>query len=533
MNEISNPTKNPETKYVSKDLTLSSIQSILRYHYYSHEDEYNCKTQDASHSPAGIDTAAYNALSPTKKLQSFQSSSCYRSMQQGIGLIPIENLHEMSWKSSIRNSSSTNDTKSKNNNGIATMKSFSLFDIMDKDKTSSSRSSSTTINLQIPPNIRDILDETDITHLLTKCSTVKLQDIILGINTTQDEVKQLGDLLLRQLLLNHTNNNESTQNKSSTSFLQVHLNWMEECMQHEECHSFSFVLLRNVSLYLHSIPSNTATSIITKECYTCIVHKFMKMISMQFQAWNDTSNFQTPWLEIVYLLLMLFQRDHDGTKADFHKTWIECEMNLFENMLEKMMACISSFADVLFVCADTDFIRYLLCTTTDPEKGSHARQIFRTILLQSSVWTFPYPNTEKMEVLYHSTKVSLETLPSIEFRLCQRYSTMENGMKNWTTFVASPDAPQQIASLLQPFLLHYPLERDSIIPVFLHIFESCAKDMTVLHQVLSLIFPTDNQDMHRKRLKTLFDTLQMNSTSDQESQRREVHLLIEKMLKSK
>ena len=104
--------------------------------------------------------------------------------------------------------------------------------------------------------------------------------------------------------------------------------------------------------------------------------------------------------------------------------------------------------------------------------------------------------------------------------------------KNWTTFVVSPDAPQQIASLLQPFLLHCPLECDSNIPVFLHIFESCAKDMTVLDRVLSLIFSTKNHDMHRKRLKTLFDTLQINS-SDQESQRREVHKLIEKMLKSK
>jgi len=520
-NEKSNNTRHNDkhdTKYLSTDLTLSSIQSILRYHNYPHEHE--CK----------IHKHSARKLSPQEQLQSFQSSLCYTTMQQNIGLIPIEDLQDVSWKWVISNTSADTNhkTSEKNKNNGTTMKSFSLFECP------SFGSSST--GLQIPPNIRDILDESDTHKLLITCSSVKIEDIILGFNTTQDEVKELGDLLFQQLLQNHPM--DDCTNKTASSFLQVHLNWMEQCTQQAECHSFSFVLLRNVLLYVHYISSFTTTATtttsssssrneITKEYYTFVVQQLMNMLRMQFQLWNDTSTFQTPWLETVYILLMTFQLEHD-ISTDFHKAWVECETTMFENMLEKIMACISSFANVLFVCKDTDFIRYLVRTTTEPEKGVHARQILKTIVLQSSVWTFPFPMEDESTMLSTTSKrISLEALPSIESRLRQRYSMMEDMTKNSTTFATSPGAPLQIVSLLQPFLLPYEWREN--IGLFVHVFESCSKDMTLLEHVLTLIFSKNEQAMDRKRLKSWFDTSAINP-SDKVSKQQDVHSWIEKML---
>jgi hypothetical protein len=294
--------------------------------------------------------------------------------------------------------------------------SFSLFDLMAGGGTNNQ-------GLNLPANIRDVLQCTNSVELLETCRESLVQDLILGFNTTQGEVQALADKLYVGLQEEVQSSNKCTtgkQGKQDTMpILGLHTNWIKECVKDEETISFAFLLVRNVIL-ISSTSTSTSIHIninienengavsINEITAMSIVPALKEMMQNLMEAWNDTGAFQQSWLEIMHLWIRCsFALQHKY--GSIHSAWalVDAEGVLFNNCFN----CISSAIKIRMLLLKTGLVEYLMDVLTKPPLGDtdkslglkdhrgkeglimcHAISLLKTVVMNSSVWIFPYPN---------------------------------------------------------------------------------------------------------------------------------------------
>jgi hypothetical protein len=408
-----------------------------------------------------------------------------------------------------------------------TNKSFSLFDMMDANAFAGAGS------LSLPPNIRDILDCQDHKEILSKCNNVRVQDLILGFNTTQAEVHHLSTLLHQHLLSEYNRANEGVipggisslkeAESSSPSFLALHTKWIEECTKDEESISFAFLLAFNVILV------SSHPSISTRQRFK-VVKSLMTIFQCIMRAWNDAPTFQKAWLETLYLWIKCsFQRGAEET----HLAWAYYDTK--GHLFEKCLACMNSTLMIRLVFEKAGLmshLRQILCsgctpsnertrdadakadlvddgTSIDNPKGlvlCHSLCLFKSLVLHSSVWTFPYLEHAGDDKVVQSNVPTIATLKddvywiqdvdkelkkvsSIKYKaptcqLVDEYllrpfiALLEIGAES--PLSKPQDSPPKVARFgdtVDPFLIH--ICQQSI----KHILHSCARDADLLSQV--------------------------------------------------
>lgn len=301
--------------------------------------------------------------------------------------------------------------------------SFSLFDMLASSNTGGPSSFSES------SNIRDVLYCSSDLEFLQKCNQSHVQDLILGFNTTQGEVLSLANRLHRCLSMEflmekipEVGDGKSVQDlEEPLSFLGLHSKWVKECVEDEETVSFAFLLVRNVIL----VTSSDGTAIVDTAVdtdsnksanfdHTCrkisfkqrleIVKALKEMMEFLMDSWNDAGSFQQAWLEIVYLWFrcsfILKQKDN----GHVHMAWalMDTKGTLFENCFK----CISSTHKIRILVLKSGLVGYLMTVLSggshlDPDytpsaDGSvlcHSLSLLKTIVLHSSVWTLPYPDS--------------------------------------------------------------------------------------------------------------------------------------------
>ena len=310
--------------------------------------------------------------------------------------------------------------------------SFSLFDMLASSNTGGPSSfSESTGGPKLPANIRDALYCSSDLDFLQKCNESLVQDLILGFNTTQGEVLSLANRLHRclsmEFLMEETPEADDgigvQDPEEPLSFLGLHSKWVKECVKDEETVSFAFFLVRNVILVSCSDGTAIADTAVDTDSnksanvdHTCtgrkislkqrleIVKALKEMMECLMDSWNDAGSFQQAWLEIVYLWFrcsfILKQKDN----GHVHMAWalMDTKGTLFENCFK----CISSTLKIRILVIKSGLVGYIMTVLSggshlDPDHtasadGSvlcHALSLLKTIVLHSSVWTFPYPDS--------------------------------------------------------------------------------------------------------------------------------------------
>ena len=309
-----------------------------------------------------------------------------------------------------------------------------------------------------------------------------MQDLILGFNTTQGEVQALADKLYLSLREEVQNTHECTrrQKQEKPSILGLHSIWIKECVKEEETVSFAFLLVRNVILISStSMHSNSNSNINTKmniEKHTVvtnestpisIVEALKDMMQNLMDAWNDTGSFQQSWLKIMHLWIRCsfsFQQE-DGF---VHSAWahVDAQGILFDNCFK----CISSTFKIRMLLLKTGLVEYLMDILTKTslvsadnsvgltdhreEEGlfmCHVLSLLKTIVVNSSVWIFPYPTLNVTSTDADADRTgsppTLETLKD-EFHWIEN---VDEEMKTLSTQHTKHPSIEEIRYLLAPF----------------------------------------------------------------------------------
>lgn len=291
-------------------------------------------------------------------------------------------------------------------------KSFSLFDMMDANAFGGTSMGSSSLSL--PPNIRDILSCEDSIEILEKCNDARVQDLILGFNTAEEEVQKLSALLHGQLHLECEDGTSSLE-ASSVSFLALHKKWIQECIKDGESFSFAFLLICNV--FLISSRSNDASKPISIQQRFKIVKCLMDIMQCVLEVWNDTFIFQKALLETLHLWIKCsFQI---GTK-ETHLAWSYYDPK--GNLFQKYLAAINSTLLIRLAVEKTGLLPYLkdaLSATSNEDKSTvffmdgakisiinteelisnHSLCLFSSVVMNSSAWTFPFEHVSTRKLV--------------------------------------------------------------------------------------------------------------------------------------
>jgi hypothetical protein len=177
-------------------------------------------------------------------------------------------------------------------------------------------------------NIRDVLDSSE-SKILEQCYNANVDELVLGFNTTESEVSELTSKLFENLVLECSTCEK--YGELSMSFLDLHLKWIEVCVNEEECHPFAFMLLRNVTSGLQHVKFPSA------KIY--MVSCMMKMLVQYMKLCNDGSSFQTLWMQIFYLIIHIFFNNHE-TASGMHAVFAYFDTN--GSLFSRCISCISS-----------------------------------------------------------------------------------------------------------------------------------------------------------------------------------------------
>ncbi len=255
-------------------------------------------------------------------------------------------------------------------------------------------------------NIRDILDASE-SELLDRCYQANVDDLILGFNTTDAEIELLGSMLFDRLVLEiSTLTSKKNYKHLSQSFLEIHVKWMGVCVNEEECHSFAFMLLRNVILCVQyaKLPVDKIR----------IVRDMMKILAQYMKLSNDGTSFQSSCTQILYLIIEVFFRKYK-TSGGVHAVlaYYDQEGRLFSQIISS----ISSLSIVQDCILRTNFVQYLvdmiqnfssneilsllqrMDNKLDPEAMLvvYLLTILKVAILNLSSLTFPYAAAETSE----------------------------------------------------------------------------------------------------------------------------------------
>lgn len=365
--------------------------------------------------------------------------------------------------------------------------SFSLFDLLASSSTGGPSSfSGSTGGPKLPANIRDVLQCSSDLDFLQKCNESLVQDLILGFNTTQGEVLSLANRLHRclsmEFLVEKTpevdDGNGVQDHEEPLSFLGLHSNWVKECVKDEETISFAFLLVRNVILISCSDGTAITDTAVDTDSnnsanfdHTCrtisvkqrleIVKALKEMMECLMDSWNDTGSFQQSWLEIVYMWFRcsftLTQKGNEHGYGNVHLAWalIDTKGTLFENCFK----CISSTLKIRILVIKSGLVEYLMTVlsggschipSADGSVLFHSLSLLKTIVLHSSVWTFPYPDSTSAKganLEQTRTDPTLDTLND-EFQWIQ---DIDDELKILSAENIKSPSQREIQYLLAPF----------------------------------------------------------------------------------
>ena len=366
--------------------------------------------------------------------------------------------------------------------------SFSLFDIMGAGGSGPGGSFSLST---LPPrgNIRDVLDCRDRVEFLSKCFEFTVQDLILGFNTTQNEVLQLSKLLYNHLLHEciGNQNEEISSSSPEKTFLTLHSEWIDKCSKDNECTAFAFLLLRNVILASGHL-SQLDTSI---ACRFKVVKSMVKMFeSIMVGLWNDTAAFQQAWSEILYLWLKCtFQLEQHQSKegepiveasipgCEIHLAWAYFDTR--GRLFSLFLGCVNSTLMIQTMMNKARLVSYLIHVLScgfslqnhgygdkiTVDNGSidienaeglvmyHSLSLLKSIIVHSSVWTFPSHRGDAIqdatctEDAYSFELPTIETLEN-DFYWIQHF---DQELKQLSTSKAEPPTAEDVEYLLLPF----------------------------------------------------------------------------------
>ena len=216
-------------------------------------------------------------------------------------------------------------------------------------------------------NIRDVL-ESPKSSLLESCYAANIDDLIMGFNTTELEIEQLTTLIFDQLVLESSSivYNEDLK----TSYLDLHLKWMNDCVKVEECHSFAFMILRNTILSLQHVKSLKNKEYVV----VCI----LKMLKIYINIWNDGIQFQKSAILISYFMIETFVKQQ---KLDITTITLLAYHDSSSKLFSRLLSCISSTLTLRGIVLKTKFVESLYSIVSDTlntgkkEKSSHEGHI--------------------------------------------------------------------------------------------------------------------------------------------------------------
>ena len=335
--------------------------------------------------------------------------------------------------------------------------SFSLFDMMDAAAAHGGSGSGSLLSL--PANIRDVLGCQNPKEFLSKCNSSHIQDLILGFNTTQAEVHELSTMLHTHLVNECMEDDTgSISSSSSSSFLSLHKKWVDECRKDEESISFAFSLTCNIIL----VSSDQA---ITMAHRFELVRSTTNVFESLMSSWNDAPSYQKSLVEILYLW-MKCSFHHGATSIDTSCTHLHIAWAYFDpkgKLFESYLACLNSTFMIRLLIEKTSIVSFIhevlsqsSCkddsndqikafggkdliidgTSISNAKGlimCHSLSILRIIIMNSSIWTFPYPKVlGKNDGSVHGLYQNEKTLSCSQLNMntsIPRIDTLENDLQ--------------------------------------------------------------------------------------------------------
>ncbi len=195
-------------------------------------------------------------------------------------------------------------------------------------------------------NIRDVLESSE-SQLLENCSTANVEDLIMGFNTTELEIEQLG-LLIFKNLVNESSSIIYDAENMEKSYLDLHVKWIKDSVNVEECHSFAYVLLRNVILSLQ------CDRVVKNKDH--MVSCALNMLKEYFKMWNDDVQFQMSSIQIIYFIVEIFFKPSQS-KDDIYSALALHDVD--GKYLSRLLSCLSSSVILRRVVIKTKMIESL------------------------------------------------------------------------------------------------------------------------------------------------------------------------------